>query len=52
VKRRKHWYFISIWYCPICSKTETYRERRYGHKPKKRAKTHEYNEVYDYCNAL
>ena len=40
--RRPHWYFISVHECPICGRTETFRERRYGRKPKSWKKTHEY----------
>jgi hypothetical protein len=36
---RKHpkgkgcWYLVSIFECPICSRSTTYRERRYDPKP-------------------
>lgn len=51
-RMRRHWYHISIWYCPICGKDDTIRERRYGRKPKTWEKTHEFREVWDYCDAL
>lgn len=41
---KRHWYFISVWYCVLCSRTETTRERRYGRKPKDPRKRYDYTE--------
>lgn len=51
-KMPKHWYFISVWTCPICGLSEEYRERRPYPRPEKWEDRHEYEEAYDYCNAL
>ena len=48
----KHWYYISVDYCPLCSKDETIRERRYDERPEKYEDRHEFKESYDYCDAL
>jgi hypothetical protein len=46
---KKHWYFITCDYCPVCSRTETYRERRYDTRPEKWEDRHELNERYCNC---
>ncbi len=48
----KVWYFIYSNYCPICGRTDEWRERRYGPKPDKWEDRHQFSEVYDYCDAL
>ncbi len=45
MRRRRHWYFISYFGCPVCGSGRTYRERRYGRKPKSYWKRHEQVEV-------
>ena len=49
---RRHWYFITVDYCPICGRDYTFRERRYGRRPKRWASRHSRQEVWDYCDAL
>ena len=49
---RRHWYFVSESYCPLCMRTETARERVYGERPERWEDRHERDERYDYCDAL
>jgi len=49
---RKHWYFITIFYCPQCGSEKIYRDRRYGYRPKKYANRHKEVEAYDWCDRL
>lgn len=51
-RHRKHWYFITVFYCPVCARDTTYRERRYGRRPKKREDRGKFIEAYDWCDAL
>ena len=44
---RKHWYFVSTWFCVLCGRTEEIRERRYTRRPKDPAKRHDY--IEDAC---
>ena len=30
---RPHWYMIHTWYCVLCGREDTYRERRYTPRP-------------------
>jgi hypothetical protein len=30
---QRHWYFVSVFYCPLCGRTTEYDERRYGRRP-------------------
>ena len=46
---RKHWYYVSIVYCPVCGRDNTYKERRFGRRPKRWQNRHSYEEVYDGC---
>lgn len=32
---RLHWYFTYTWFCVLCGRTETTRERRYTAKPER-----------------
>lgn len=43
-QQREHWYRIYSDACPLCFRTETFRERIYGSKPKDPAKWHVYSE--------
>lgn len=43
------WYYITEIYCPICSYTKVYRERKYGIKPERYEDRHEVVETYDGC---
>jgi hypothetical protein len=47
-----YWYHISSYYCPICGRDDTFRERRYTPRPDRWEDRHEFKEVYDYCDAL
>lgn len=49
-KIKKHWYFVSIDYCPQCGRSKEYRERRYGRKPKCYDQCHSYEEHWDHCD--
>jgi hypothetical protein len=31
---KRHWYFITRYVCVLCWRTDEYRERRYGARPK------------------
>lgn len=46
---KRHWYFITIEECPVCGGGHTYRERRYGRKPKSPARRYEWIQAYDWC---
>ena len=45
----KYWYFISVEYCPVCGRDDTWRERRYSPRPEKWEDRHSFKEVYDWC---
>ncbi len=45
----KHWYFFTVFECPVCGRTHTYKERRYTRKPKSWAKRHKFIPSYDWC---
>jgi ribosomal protein L37E len=61
-KRKKlppHWYSIYIEYCPLCGHSRETRTRHYGKKPeiwmhngRINPEVRDFNEVWDYCNAL
>jgi hypothetical protein len=46
---KKHWYKITIYYCPLCGKETEYRERQYTKKPKDVNKRIITIYHYDYC---
>jgi hypothetical protein len=48
----KYWYFKSLHECPVCGRSDTYRERRYTPKPENPQDRCEYVVDYDYCNSL
>ena len=48
----KHWYFIDVDYCSICGGSKVYRERKYTERPENYESRHDFEEVYDYCDAL
>lgn len=48
-KTKKHWYFITIIYCPLCGHSIEYRERRYGAKPRAESKRGQFIEDWDGC---
>jgi hypothetical protein len=39
-----HWYLIHVWYCVICTLTETERERRFDKRPESWADRHQITE--------
>ncbi len=45
---KRHWYFISVFYCPLCGREREYRERRYGRKPK--TTTRKFIQDWDGCD--
>ena len=51
-KRKKYWYFYTIYYCPICCKEIIYKERRYTKKPKYYEDRISVRETWDYCGAF
>ena len=48
---RKHWYFFYEIYCPLCCSSRIGRERRYGRRPKRYWKRHDFTEAYDWCDS-
>ena len=42
MRKRKYWYFITEWECPLCGRVETFRQRHYTRKPKAYCKRHEW----------
>jgi len=47
---RPYWYFVTEEYCPACSRSQRYLERRYTPRPERWEDRHEAIEVYDYCD--
>ena len=47
-----HWYFISDIYCPLCGHSVRTRTRMYSEKPEAWDDRHDFEEGYDYCDAL
>ena len=45
-----YWYFITVYYCPQCGRSRTYKDRRNGPKPIKWEDRHEEIEAWDYCD--
>jgi hypothetical protein len=45
VTKRKHWYFITRYFCVLCSHSEEIRERRFDDKPAAPEKRQEYIET-------
>lgn len=45
-----HWYFISIFRCPVCGSEEEYRSRRFDPRPDDWYARHEFIDHYDWCN--
>jgi len=46
---RRYWYFITEDYCPLCGRTQAWRERRYTKRPKLWKNRHRFTEAYDGC---
>ena len=51
-RKRKYWYYTYLYECPICGNGSTYRERRYGYRPKLWENRNEFVVDYDYCDVL
>lgn len=49
---KPHWYYITVHYCPLCGREETFRERRFDPRPEDWKDRHEFLERWDYCGAL
>lgn len=43
-RHRPHWYFTYQWYCVLCGRSETTRERRFTPKPGDPAERFDYTE--------
>ena len=51
--KRKYWIYFFLGSCPVCGSDDSYKERRYGRKPKRWANRHEVipdQITYDYCD--
>lgn len=46
----KYWFFITIYYCPQCNRTQVYKERRYTPRPEKWEDRNEEIESWDSCD--
>ena len=42
---RRHWYFITIYTCPVCGHEEVVRERQYTKRPKNWEDRHHFVEI-------
>lgn len=45
----QHWYFITIYECPVCGRGSEERERRYTPKPEREEDRYEFVQDYDNC---
>ena len=46
-----YWYKTTVYYCPLCGRDDTYKERVYDEeKPKEWEKRFTFKEVWDYCD--
>ncbi len=48
----RHWYFITIHYCPQCGSSDESRERRHTPRPEKWEDRHATFDTWDYCGVL
>jgi len=46
----KHWYFITVYICPVCGREEEYRERRYTPRPENWEDRNKIIEEYNWCD--
>lgn len=51
-EKKKYWYKVRIYLCPLCGREDVYRERCYDEKPKDPSDRIQIKEVWDYCGAL
>jgi len=49
IKKDEHWYITHTIECPVCGSSDTWKERRYGKKPKDPRKCRTYEQKYDWC---
>jgi len=47
--KKKYWYKFWYRYCPLCGRTQTFKERQYSGKPKDMRERHIFEEVFDWC---
>lgn len=48
---KKHWYKLYYEECPVCGRSDNWRERVYGRKPKKPSLRIFYKQAYCYCES-
>jgi len=46
---KTYWYKFWYHYCPLCGRTQTFKERQYSKKPKEGQKRHIFKEIFDWC---
>ncbi len=46
---KKYWYMLYIEECPVCGRTDEFKERRYTRKPGDRVDRYNYKQEYCYC---
>jgi len=51
-RKTKYWYFYTEYYCPVCGRTQVYKNRMQYPKPENWDDRHEEIEAFDYCNVL
>jgi hypothetical protein len=49
MKRKKHWYMIHYYECPICGSGGEERIRMYGRRPKSVWRRVRFHSLYDQC---
>lgn len=50
MKRRAEWYEFFTEECPVCGRTETWKEARYTKKPLDVTERYHYEQRYDWCD--
>ena len=50
MKKQKYWYKTTVYYCPLCGRDDTYKERQFNEKPEEWEKRFTFKEVWDYCD--
>lgn len=48
-KLRKHWYMQYIHECPLCGGSRTFKERRFGRKPR-RERCYDFTQIWCGCS--
>ena len=49
-EKKTYWYKKTVYYCPVCGRDDTYKERRFDEKPEEWEKRFTFKEVWDYCD--